>query len=224
MWIEMRSQVSLREEPVSSPRAKRPEPSRAAPLERRDRFGGTEGNEILTSAIAVVLTGLLVAEGVTIVDIGGLVSAHMFIGMVLIPPVLLKLAGTGYRFLRYYTGSRAYRAVGPPLLPLRLMAPVLVATTIAVFVTGVLLLVAGHKSGTLLEVHKVSFIVWGVMFGVHFLAYVPRVVRSLRADWRAARRDAVPGAGLRGMLLAAALGGGAALALALLPTMNAWHA
>jgi hypothetical protein len=49
-------------------------------------------------------------------------------------------------------------------------------------------------------------------------------VRSLRADWRAARRDAVPGAGLRGMLLAAALGGGAALALALLPTMNAWHA
>jgi hypothetical protein len=224
MWIEMRSQVSLREEAVTSPRAKHPEPSRAAPLERRDRFGGTEGNVILTNATAVVLTGLLVAEGVTIVRMGGLVSAHMFIGMVLIPPVLLKLASTGYRFLRYYTGSRAYRAVGPPLLPLRLMAPVLVATTIAVFVTGVLLLIAGHKSGTLLEIHKVSFIVWGVMFGVHFLAYVPRVVRSLRADWRAPGRDAVPGAGLRAMLLAAALGGGAALALALLPTMNAWRA
>jgi len=35
--------------------------------ERSDRFGGTEGNEILTSATAVVLTGLLVAEGLTIV-------------------------------------------------------------------------------------------------------------------------------------------------------------
>ncbi len=193
-------------------------------IERRHRFGGVEGNEILTSATAGVLTILLVAEGVTIVHMGGLVSAHMFIGMVLIPPVLLKLATTGYRFVRYYTGSRAYRALGPPLLPLRLLAPVLVATTIAVFVTGVLLLAIGHKSDTLLEIHKVSFIVWGVMFAAHFLAYVPRVVSSLRADWGAARREAVPGAGLRGMLLAASVGGGAALALSLLSTMNAWRA
>ncbi len=193
-------------------------------IERRHRFGGVEGNEIHTSATAGVLTVLLVAEGVTIVHMGGLVSAHMFIGMVLIPPVLLKLATTGYRFVRYYTGSRAYRALGPPLLPLRLLAPVLVATTIAVFVTGVLLLAMGHKSDTLLEIHKVSFIVWGVMFAAHFLAYVPRVVSSLRADWGAARREAVPGAGLRGMLLAASVGGGAALALSLLSTMNAWRA
>jgi hypothetical protein len=224
MWIEMRSHVSLPDEAVTSRRAQRRETRHAAPLEQRERFGGTEGNEILTSATAVVLTGLLAAEGLTIVRMGGLVTAHMFIGLVLIPPMLLKLASTGYRFVRYYTGSRAYRAAGPPPLPLRLLAPVLVATTIAVFVTGVLLLVAGHKSGTLLEIHKVSFIVWGVVFAVHFLAYVPRVVRSLRVDWSAARREAVPGAGLRGTLLAAAIGGGAALALSVLPAMNAWHA
>jgi hypothetical protein len=190
---------------------------------RRDRFGGTEGNEILTTATAVVLTALLIAEGLTILRMHGLVSAHMFIGMVLIPPVLLKLGSTGYRAVRYYTGSRAYRAIGPPLLPLRLLAPVLVATTIVVFVTGVLLLVKGHKSDTLLQIHQVSFIVWGVVFAVHFLAYLPRMVRSLRADWGAARREAVPGAGLRGLLLTAAVGGGAALALSLLPAMNAWH-
>ena len=189
-----------------------------------DRFGGTEGNEILTNATAVVLTGLLAAEGLTIVRMGGLVSAHMFIGMVLIPPVLLKLASTGYRFVSYYRGSAAYRAKGPPPLPLRLLAPPLVATTLGVFVTGVLLLLAGHKSDTLLLVHKVSFIVWGVVFAVHFLAYTPRVVHSLRADWAAARREAVPGAGLRGLLVAAALGGGAALGLSLLPAMDAWHA
>jgi hypothetical protein len=189
----------------------------------RDRLGGTEGNEILTSATALVLVGLLVAEGVTIVHMRGLVPAHMFIGMVLIPPVVLKLASTGYRFVRYYTGARAYREKGPPLLPLRLMAPVLVASTVAVFVTGVLLLAAGHKSGALLELHKLSFIVWGVVFAVHLLAYLPRVVRSLLADWRAARREAVPGAGVRGMLVVAAVGGGVALALSLLPVMNAWH-
>jgi hypothetical protein len=210
---------------VSLQRAEpRPEERGAAPLERRDRLGGTEGNEILTSATAVVLTGLLAAEGVTIVHMRGLTSAHMFIGMVLIPPVLLKLASTGYRSVRYYAGSRAYRAKGPPLLALRLLAPMLVATTIAVLVTGVLLLAAGHKSGTLLEIHKVSFVVWGVVFALHFLAYVPRVLRSLRADWAAARRDVVPGAGLRGMLLAGAMGGGAALAISLLPAMRGWHA
>jgi hypothetical protein len=196
---------------------------RAAWLERRDRFGGTTGNEILTSATAVVLVGLLAAEGFTILNIRGLVTEHMFIGMVLIPPVLLKLASTGYRFVRYYTGARAYREKGPPLLPLRLMAPVLVAATVVVFATGVLLLAAGHNSRAILQLHQLSFIVWGVVFVVHFLAYLPRVVRSLRVDWRAARREAVPGTGFRGMLVAAALGGGAVLALSLLPAISAWH-
>jgi hypothetical protein len=200
-----------------------PKARRAKSRARRDRLGGTAGNETLTSATAVVLIGLLAVEGYTIVNLHGLVTTHMFIGLVLIPPVLLKLGSTGYRFARYYTGDRAYREKGPPLLPLRLMAPVLVASTIAVLLTGVLLLAAGRNSGTILGLHKLSFIVFGVVFAVHFLAYLPRVVRSLRADWRAARRDAVPGAGLRGMLVAAAIGGGAALALALLPAIDAWH-
>jgi hypothetical protein len=195
-----------------------PKTRRRGSVERR-RFGGTEGNEILTSAAAVVLIVLLAAEGYTIVDMHGLVTAHMFIGLVLIPPVGLKLGSTGYRFARYYTGSRPYRVKGPPRLPLRVLAPVLVAATLAVFVTGVLLLVAGHNSRAVLQLHQLSFIVWGVVFAVHLLAYLPRMVRSLRA----ARREAVPGAGLRGMLVAAALGGGAALALALLPTIDAWH-
>jgi hypothetical protein len=182
-----------------------------------------EGNEILTSATAVVLIGLLAAEGYTVVDVRGLLSAHMFIGLVLIPPVLLKLGSTGYRFVRYYTRSRPYREKGPPLLALRLLAPLLVATTISVLVTGVLLLAAGHRSHTILQLHKLSFIVWVGLFGVHLLAYLPRVLRSLRADWGAARREAVPGAGLRGMLVAAALGGGVALALALLSTIGAYH-
>jgi hypothetical protein len=45
----------------------------------------------------------------------------------------------------------------------------------------------------------------------------------VRIDWGAARGEAVPGAGLRAMLLAAAAGGGAALAMSLLPAMRAWH-
>jgi hypothetical protein len=166
-----------------------------------------------------VLIGLLAAEGYTIVNMRGIVTVHMFIGLVLIPPVGLKLGSTGYRFARYYSGSRPYRAKGPPMLPLRLLAPVLVAATLVVFVTGVLLLVAGHNLHAVLQLHQLSFIVWGVVFAVHLLAYLPRMARSLRA----ARREAVPGAGLRAMLVAATVGGGAALALALLPAIDAWH-
>jgi hypothetical protein len=197
---------------------------RGTRLSGRWRHGGAEGNEILTSAAAVVLVILLVAEGVTIVHMRGLLSAHMFIGLVLIPPVIVKLGSTGYRMVRYYAGAHAYRAKGAPLLPLRLMAPVLVASTLAVLASGVALLVAGHKSSTAFTIHKLSFIVFGVLVAVHFLVYVPRVVRSLRADWAEARRRAVPGAPARAMLVAASIGGGAALALALLPTIHAYGA
>jgi hypothetical protein len=88
----------------------------------RWRQGGAEGNEILTSAAAVVLVVLLVAEGITIVHMRRLFSAHMFIGLVLIPPVIVKLGSTGYRMVSYYAGARAYRVKDAPLLPLRLMA------------------------------------------------------------------------------------------------------
>jgi hypothetical protein len=192
-------------------------------LSRRHRLVGPDGNEILTSAIAAVLTALLIAEGITIIFIGGLLSAHMFIGLLLVPPVLLKLSSTGYRFARYYLRSRPYREKGPPALPLRLMAPALVVTTIGVFVTGIWLLLLGHKSDQMLFLHKVFFFVWGGLFVIHFLAYAPRVLRSLRTDWASARRHAVPGSGLRGMLVAASLGAGSVLGLSLLGTIGGWQ-
>jgi hypothetical protein len=188
------------------------------------RLGGTDGNETLTSAVAVVLTLLLIAEGITILRIGGLKNEHMFIGMALIPPVLLKLGSTGYRFARYYLGTRAYRDKGPPGIVLRLLAPLLVGATLLVFATGVALLIVGHKSGFWFTVHKTSFIVWGVVFGVHFLGHLPRMASSLRTDWTREGRQRIPGAGVRALLLAAAIGGGMALAIAVLPPITGWHA
>jgi hypothetical protein len=187
------------------------------------RLGGIAGNEILTNATALVLTMLLIVEGITIIAIGGLRNEHMFIGMALIPPVLLKLGSTGYRFARYYLGTQAYRDKGPPLLPLRLLAPLLVLATVIVFSTGVALLMSGHKSNTLFTLHKVGFIVWGVLFGVHFLAHLPRMLRSLLGDWTLAGRRRVPGAQLRLGLVMAATGGGVALAIAVLPLITGWH-
>lgn len=239
MAIDSTNTVAGRRDTAAPPGRKRRQPVRTEPVAherppraptspgelgpgRSWRPAGPDGNEILTTTAAVVLLVLLIAEGITIVHMRGLLIAHMFIGLVLIPPVLLKLGSTGYRMVSYYTGSRSYRAKGPPLLPLRLMAPVLAASTIAVLTSGVLLLAAGHKSGLLLTIHKLSFIVFGVLLAVHLLAYLPRVVRSLRSAWTTARRRAVPGAGARAMLVAAAAGGGAALALALLPSIQAY--
>ena len=41
----------------------------------------------------------------------------MFLGVLLIGPVALKLASTGYRFVRYYTSEPRYRRKGPPPRP-----------------------------------------------------------------------------------------------------------
>jgi hypothetical protein len=200
-------------------------PARVAPIEGSERrfLGGTRGNELLTSGIAVVLIALLGAEGLTLLDLRALVDEHMLIGLVLIPPLLLKLGSVGYRLVRYYTGSRAYAAKGPPRLPLRLLAPILVVATVVLFASGVLMLAAGHRSRSLLQIHQLSAIAWAALFGVHFLAYIPRVVRSLAAALRATRETAVPGGGARGLLVMSATGGGVALAITLLPVIHAWR-
>jgi hypothetical protein len=188
-----------------------------------ERLGGPAGNTALTSAAGAVLMLLLAAEGVTILNLDLLRQPHMFIGMVLIPPVLVKLGSTGYRFVRYYAGARPYREKGAPLLGLRLLAPILVIATLAIFVTGVALLIAGHKAGILLEVHKVSFIVWAGVFVVHVLAHAPSMLRSLGSDWTATRRQEVAGSGLRLVLLLGAIAIGVMLALALLSPIAGWH-
>lgn len=188
-----------------------------------ERLGGSDGNEMLTAAVAVVLTLLLAAEGITILDVRGLLTPHMFIGLLLIPPVLVKLGSTGYRFARYYIGTGPYREKGPPMLLLRLFAPLLVAATIAVFATGVGLLIAGHRSGLLFDVHKASFFVWAGVFAVHFLAHLPAMARSLSREFTRARPREVAGTRLRLALVLTAVTGGVVLALALLGPITGWH-
>jgi hypothetical protein len=141
----------------------------------------TEANARLTSAAGLVLFVLLAAQGVTILRIHRLVVAHVVIGFVLLGPLVVKLASTGWRFVRYYSGDVEYSRAGPPVPLLRVLAPVVVLTTIAVFASGIALLAVrpGHGS-TLLVVHKATFILWFGAMTIHVLAYlVPSVRRSL---------------------------------------------
>ena len=185
------------------------------------RAGGSEGNRRLTGATAAALLVLLAAEGVTLLAIRPLVSAHIFIGMLLLPPVALKLASTGHRFLRYYTGHREYRAAGPPHPLLRLLGPVVVLATVALFASGVALVVLGPGGGAVLGLHKASFVVWFAAMAAHVLAHVVRVPRLASADWR--RRDALPGSWLRRWLLAGSLVAGLILAVATIHLAGPWH-
>src|SRR6266446_174113 len=55
---------------------------------------GVAGSARLTAAHKAVLLVLLAAEGVTIIRVRQLLSPHVFLGVVLISPVLVKVAST----------------------------------------------------------------------------------------------------------------------------------
>ena len=190
--------------------------------------GGIDGNEQLTAMAGVILTVLLAALGVTILRIGQLLWLHLFLGLLLLGPVLLKLASTAYRFIRYYLRDAIYVAKGPPMLALRAMGPLLVLSTLTVFATGIVLLFAGprHREPSLL-IHKASFIVWGALFAVHLLAHFPNLPRSLRAVRLGTERPSLDGldhggsAG-RWIALAGTLVAGLVLAIVLIPDFSPW--
>lgn len=144
------------------------------PARTRD---GVAENAALTAAVAVALLVLLAAEGATIPFIGQLLGPHIFIGMLLIAPVVLKLASTGYRFARYYTHSEPYVRRGPPRLALRVLAPGVALTTLALLGTGVALLFTGRPSDTLVFAHKLSFFAWVALMSLHVLGHLLELPR-----------------------------------------------
>jgi hypothetical protein len=199
----------------------------ARPLSRAQGLlrGGTEGNELLTSVTGGVLIVLLAVIGVTIISLSRLLWVHLFVGMLLLGPVVLKLSSTGYRFMRYYTANPRYRRKGPPALPLRLIAPIVVLTTFVVFASGVALLFIGPSSrGTLLPIHKVSFFVWVAFMAIHVLAHLPTVAHALgiRSTASPERGPTVPGRGGRTLALLGALGAGVVLAVLVIPQFAPW--
>jgi hypothetical protein len=182
-------------------------------------------NARLTGATAAVLLVLLAAEGATVLSVRSLLTLHVFIGMLLVPPVLVKIGSTGWRFVRYYRGSPAYRRKGPPPLLLRLLGPVVVVLTLILFASGIaLILVPRSFHHTLLFAHKASFVLWFGAMTIHVLGHVVETARLAPLDWaRRTRRD-VAGAGARQWAIALSLVAGLVLGIAMLtPTANYGH-
>lgn len=177
---------------------------------KRTRTGGSAGNEQLTAIVGTILVVLLAIEGATLLNLTSLLTVHAFVGMLLIPVVVLKIGSTGWRMLRYYRRGEEYVRRGPPHIALRaLVGPVLVLSSILVLGTGVALLALDETHGTLVGLHKASFVVWAGAFGIHVLAHLLEMPRTLRAR--------IPGVALRAALVTGSLVAGAALAVATLP-------
>ncbi len=165
--------------------------------------GGPAGNARLTAWTGLCLLVAFLAELVTLLNVRGLISWHLAIGVLLIPPALLKTVTTGWRILRYYTGHPAYRTAGPPPMPLRLLGPLVVLSTLGLLGTGLALVLVGNPASwntlftvlghpvNLVTFHQGAFIVWAVATGLHVLA------RTIPA-WQIARSRSVPGPVRRG--------------------------
>lgn len=165
------------------------------------RTGGPAGNARLTAWTGLVLLVLFVIELVTLLRLGDLLDWHIVVGMLLVPPALLKTGSTGWRVIRYYSHREPYRQAGPPPMLLRILGPLVVFFTLAVLGSGIALVAIGPGATftpfayvgrpiSPLTIHQVTFVLWGAVTGVHTLArLLPalRIVTGERLPGRVAR-------------------------------------
>jgi hypothetical protein len=200
--------------------------------------GGPAGNARLTAWVGLVLLVLFAGELVTLLDVRGLVSWHVAIGVALIPPALVKTGTTGWRIVRYYTGNRPYRRAGPPPMLLRVLGPLVVLTTLGVLASGVLLIVIGAAASRrpLLSIaghsldassaHKVAFVLWAGATGLHLLARLLPALHLTFARVASPRSaGAVPARYRRGGVIALTVVAAAMTAAVTVAAvdLSAWH-
>ncbi len=201
-------------------------PSGSTGMDRENGEGrsGVIGNERLTALAGAVLFVLMVVELVTVANLRAGLPLHVLIGVLLAGPLAVKLSSTGYRFLRYYTRSPAYVRKGPPRLPLRVLAPLLLVTTLVVIGSGIGLVVTGPlHPGPLLLVHGMSTLLWLPLIAIHVFAYLRRVPRLVADDWsKSSSRNEHLARGLRLGVNLSALLAGALAAVLVLPIAAPW--
>ncbi len=195
----------------------------------RPGTGGPAGNARLTAWLGLILLVLFGAETLTLLDVNGLISWHVAVGVLLVPPAVAKTGTTGWRILRYYTGDRAYRAAGAPPMLLRLLGPLVILGSLGVLGSGLTLIALGSDRSRhvllsalgqrvdAVTVHQAFFAGWAVVISLHVLArIVPAVVL-------AGSRAALPGRYGRLALVTAAVLAAAVAAYLLVGTAASWR-
>ncbi|MGN6331198.1 MAG: hypothetical protein ACTHOD_06025 [Motilibacteraceae bacterium] len=213
------------------------------------RTGGPAGNAMLTAWVGLLLLVLVIAELVTLLDVTGLISWHVGIGIVLVGLALLKTATTSWRILRYYIGTPTYVTAGPPPTLLRLLGPLVIVSTLGVLGSGIVLVAVGPErsrspflsvlgqQANLVTVHQGFFILFAVFAGVHLLArFVPALAlaggprassRLGHSDQRGSTRgstcSSTPGAVARWAVLGLVLVASVLAAVLVIPAAQGWN-
>jgi hypothetical protein len=192
-------------------------------LAKPARSANPAGNQRLTAMTGAVLLVLFVAECLTLLQMGRLLTLHVFLGMLLLGPVCLKVGSTLWRFTRYYAGSAAYVRRGPPAPLQRVTGPFVILSTLVVLGSGIVLAVRGPDpdNWTWLQVHRLTFLAWAVIMLIHLVSYVPRLPRMLSGSAEPARQ-VLAARPTRWLLLCGSLAAGLGLALATYHLAGAW--
>lgn len=188
------------------------------------REPGVEANARLTATTGLLLVVLFFFEGLTIPVIGRFLTWHVAIGLALIPPVLLKIGSTLWRFGHYYWGDRRYVRAGPPHPMLRVLGPFVVISTVAVIASGVALWLVGPQDRLLLRVHQLTFVLWFIVVAIHLVSHLWRATRLAAADRRDARvpDSGLPGARTRRLVVAMSLVVGVMVGLGGITVTTGW--
>jgi hypothetical protein len=173
-------------------------------------------NERITAIAGAVLFVFIIIELLITANLHGLITEHIFVGVLLSGPLVVKMFSTGYRFFRYYTKSSDFVRKGPPNIILRLLAPFLVLSTVLVFISG-FGLAFGHDDGLFGKIHSISVALWIPLTAVHAYAYIRKVPRLIGSDWNKQSKYQMPGRIARLGINIAGLMAGAIAAIVLLP-------
>ncbi|MGH3282789.1 MAG: hypothetical protein ACRDNW_27190 [Trebonia sp.] len=99
------------------------------------------------AASLVLLVLVAVEVSTAVLGVQSHLTLHVVAGLLLVPPLLVKIASVAWRFLRYYRHDAEYRRKGPPGLALRILGPFLLLATLVLFTSGVTLLLAPGAFG-----------------------------------------------------------------------------
>jgi hypothetical protein len=163
-----------------------------------------EGNERLTAWAGAALLAGFSAELLTLLNVHWYMRFHILIGVALFAPLAVKLASTGYRFFRYYTNDPAYVRKGPPQIALRVLAPLLIANTLVVLLSGLWLSLTHRLHFQMGEIHELGTWTWIGLAVAHVLAYLLPTAKGVLADLM--RRETTTAAALRRAGVVAASG------------------
>ena len=187
---------------------------------------GVEANARLTATTGSALALLFVAQLVTVaLGVRSVLTLHIVIGLLLAPPVALKVGSVAWRLIRYHRGDRAYQSKAAPRALLRVLGPILVGLTALLFASGIGLVVGpASLHATALTIHKTSFYPWLVVLVVHVALHCRQASRDTRRELSRQGRAEVPGAQRRLPALLGSVAIGVVLAVGLAGTASTYLA